>query len=170
MSIEIRNARLTFDTAIAKALTPHAAFDALAILVRNTVGARLFTIMIVDLDAGLQHRAYTSDPEAYPVSGTKPIVHNRWFATVNTDRLPFVANSIEELADVFPDHQTIDALGCQSVVNLPVFLADKLVGTINMLDIAGHYTPDRLALIEAEISIPAKLTLALQHLPSRAHH
>lgn len=159
-SPDIAAARRTFDAALAAAGTPDEAFRALQEFVREIVGARLFTVMLVDMAAGLARRAYTSDLENYPASGTKPIQRNRWFDTVHRDRRPFVANSIDDIATVFPDHALIDSLGCQSVVNLPVVLEGELAGTVNMLDAAGHYTPERVALIEAEVTVPARLALA----------
>lgn len=160
ISQDIAAARRTFDAALAAAGTPDAAFRALQDFVREIVGARLFTVMLVDMAAGLARRAYTSDPENYPASGTKPIQRNRWFDTIHRDRRLFVANSIDDIATVFPDHALIDSLGCQSVVNLPVVLEGELAGTVNMLDAAGHYTPERVALIEAEVTVPARLALA----------
>jgi hypothetical protein len=61
-----------FDASLADAGSPDAAYAALARLVDATVGARLFTIMVVDMDAMLARRAYSSDPVNYPASGTKP--------------------------------------------------------------------------------------------------
>lgn len=158
---EITAARQTFDAAIAIAKTPDDVFVALQDFVRQIVGARLFTVMLVDMEAELSRRAYTSDPVSYPASGTKPLHYDRWFDTVHKARQPFVANSIDDIATVFADYELIDSLGCQSVVNLPVVLADELVGTINMLDAADHYTPERVELIVREVSIPAKLAVAL---------
>lgn len=170
MTPAILAARQEFDTAIGAATTAEAAFEALQDFVRRVVGARLFTVMIIDIKAELQRRAYTSDAENYPVSGTKPVRYNHWFETVHTARQPFVGNSIEELAAVFPDYETINALGCQSVVNLPVILGDELVATINMLDVAGHYTPERVATILQNVSIPAKLAVALTRIAAFQSH
>lgn len=154
-------ARLQFDAAIAAATTAEAAYAALQDLVRQTVGAKLLTVMEVDMDAEVARRSYTSDPESYPASGTKPIRYDRWFDIVHKDRQLFVANTIEDISTVFPDYELIDSLGCQSVVNLPVVLADQLVGTLNMLDAENHYTPERVETIKREISIPAKLALLI---------
>jgi transcriptional regulator with GAF, ATPase, and Fis domain len=154
-------ARLQFDAAIAAATTAEAAYAALQDLVRQTVGAKLLTVMEVDMDAEVARRSYTSDPESYPASGTKPIRYDRWFDIVHKDRQLFVANTIADISTVFPDYELIDSLGCQSVVNLPVVLADQLVGTLNMLDAENHYTPERVETIKREISIPAKLALLI---------
>src|SRR5690606_5458322 len=139
---DISAARQQFDAAISAATSAEAAFLALQDFVRRIVGAKLFTVMLVDMEAELARRAYTSDPENYPASGTKPIRYDRWFDIVHKARQPFVANSIADISTVFADYELIDSLGCQSVVNLPVVLGGELIGTINMLDVADHYTPE----------------------------
>jgi hypothetical protein len=146
-----------FDTSIATARDADAAFGALQALVQATVGAKLFTYMTVDMAAEVARRAYTSDPANYPTSGTKPIRYDSWFDLVHKERRYFVANTIAEIAKVFPDYELINSLGCQSVVNMPVVLGGELVGTVNMLDVEGYYTPERVDLIRELVAIPAKL-------------
>jgi GAF domain-containing protein len=146
-----------FDAAIAQAKGADEAFGALQALVQATVGAKLFTFMTVDMQAEVARRAYTSDPQNYPASGTKPIRYDAWFDIVHKQRQYFVANTIAEIAKVFPDYELINSLGCQSVVNMPVVLGGELVGTVNVLDVEGYYTPERVELIKEIIAVPAKL-------------
>ena len=146
-----------FDADIAEAKGADAAFSALQALVQATVGAKLFTYMTVDMAAEVARRAYTSDPKSYPTSGTKPIRYDSWFDIVHKERRYFVANTIIDIAKVFSDHELIDSLGCQSVVNMPVVLGGELVGTVNMLDVEGHYTPERVQVIREVVAVPAKL-------------
>lgn len=146
-----------FDTAIAQAKGADEAFGALQALVQATVGAKLFTFMTVDMQAEVARRAYTSDAANYPTSGTKPIRYDSWFDIVHKQRQYFVANTIADIAKVFPDYELINSLGCQSVVNMPVVLGGELVGTVNMLDVDGYYTPERVQMIRELIAVPAKL-------------
>ena len=134
-----------FDHALGEAAKPDDAFDALHELTRATVGVRLFTIMTVDMDQMLARRVYTSDPENYPCSGTKPVEMNSWFEVVHTRREMFVANTLAEIAKVFPDHELIGSLGCGSVVNLPIVLGGQLVATMNVLDREHHYSSERVS-------------------------
>jgi GAF domain-containing protein len=147
-----------FDAAIAEAKGADQAFGALQALAQATVGTKLFTYMSVDMTAELARRAYTSDPANYPTSGTKPIRYDSWFDIVHKQRQYFVANTIEDIAKVFPDYELINSLGCQSVVNMPVVIGGELIGTVNMLDIEGHYTPERLQTIRDVLAVPAKLS------------
>ena len=146
-----------FDADIAETKGADAAFSALQALVQATVGAKLFTYMSVDMEAEVARRAYTSDPKSYPTSGTKPIRYDSWFDIVHKERRYFVANTIIDIAKVFSDHELIDSLGCQSVVNMPVVLGGELVGTVNMLDVEGYYTPERVQVIREVVAVPAKL-------------
>jgi GAF domain-containing protein len=146
-----------FDAAIAEAKGAEEAFGALQVLAQATVGAKLFTYMSVDIAAELARRAYTSDPKNYPTSGTKPIRYDSWFDIVHKQRQYFVANTIEDIAKVFPDYELINSLGCQSVVNMPVVIGGELIGTVNMLDVEGHYTPERVEVIREVLAVPAKL-------------
>jgi GAF domain-containing protein len=147
----------TFDAAISEAKGAEAAFKALQTLTEATVGTKLFTFMTVDMTAELARRAYTSDPTNYPGSGTKPIRYDSWFDIVHKQRQYFVANTIADIAKVFPDYELIDSLGCQSVVNMPVVIGGELIGTVNMLHEDGYYTPERVQLIRDVLAVPAKL-------------
>ncbi|MFW5654044.1 MAG: GAF domain-containing protein [Roseicyclus sp.] len=138
-----------FTTALARADQPGATYDALARLVDETVGARLFTTMEIDTVRGVARRSHSNMPEAYPVSGEKPLQFGHWHEVVEGRREIFVANSIEEIAEVFPDHELIRSLGCESCINVPVVVGGTVMGTLNCLHEAGHYTPERVAAAEA---------------------
>ncbi|KGJ09041.1 hypothetical protein IC63_03255 [Paracoccus sphaerophysae] len=119
-----------------------AALDA---LVQRRVGARLFTVMAFDATTGISRRIWTNAPEVYPVDGEKPLPQNDWTRQVIVQRRAWVANTPAEVAEMLFDHATIAALGCGAALNLPVVVADQVIGTLNLLDAAGHFTPARLA-------------------------
>jgi len=151
----VTDARRRFAEDLAAAKTDEAAFGALFRLSDTLIPVRLWTVMTVDLDAGLARRAYTNMPDAYPASGTKPIVHNAWFDIVHGQHKSFVANTLPEIAAVFPDHELIGSLGCGSVLNLPVLLEGELLGTVNLLDAEGHFTPERVGQCHDVLAEPA---------------
>jgi hypothetical protein len=144
-----------FDQAIGRNAGPEAPWRALQVLTDAVVGAKLFTVMTVDMKAGLAGRVYTSHPVDYPVSGTKPIHYDDWFELVHKQRKPFIANTIADIAKVFPDHERIWSLGCGSVINLPIEVGGEMVGTINLLDAEHYYMPVRIAQT-ALLSLPGK--------------
>lgn len=166
-SEEIAAALAEFDAAIAETTDTDAVWTALQTLCRQVIGARLFTIMTVDLVNEVARRAYTSHPQEYPTSGTKPVRYNDWFDVVHKERRTFVANTIADIAKIFPDHETIRSLGCGSVANIPVAVGGKMLGTVNCLDVEQHYTPERIAL-SRHLELPAKLAFLAAERAARA--
>jgi GAF domain-containing protein len=156
-----------FTKALASAGTqPARAFDALCALTREHVGVKLFTIMTCDNKRGFAQRVYSNMPDAYPVSGTKPVNRTHWSEEVIEKRRTFVANDIDAIAQVFDDHGLIRSLGCQSVINVPVEIGGEVIGTVNCLHEAGFYTPDRIAAAEA-LKLPAAACLLLNERSAR---
>ena len=156
-----------FAHALSEAVTETQAFDALCVLTRDLVGAKLFTVMTADMQAMLARRAYTDDPVNYPTSGTKPIEIDRWFEQVHGRHQSFVANTLAEIATVFPDAELIGRLGCGSVINLPIILGGTMVATVNMLHEEGYYTPDRVALAHDILTLPAMAVMAVARQSTR---
>lgn len=117
------------------------------------LGTRLFTVTTHDLDAMLFRRAYTSHPVEYPAHGTKPLERDDWFDLCVTRGQTFVANTPDAFERVFFDHALITAMGLGSAVNIPLpDTAGRVVGTVNLLAGAGHFTPDRLASYHALVA------------------
>lgn len=151
---------MTFVEALAAKGQPDKTFEALARLVDETIGVKLFTTMVIHRDKGVVRRNYTNMPDAYPVSGEKPLNRDRWSDLVEGEHQTFVANSIEEIADVFPDHELIRSLGCESCINVPITIDGHVIGTLNCLHEAGHYTPDRVEAANA-LKLPGAVAFLL---------
>ena len=146
--------------ALAEPGQPLPTFRALERLVDETIGVKLFTLMEIDRARGVARRFYSNMPDAYPTSGEKPIVPNVWTERVEGRGEAFVANDIDEIAAVFPDHGLIRSLGCESCLNLPVTIGGQVIGTLNCLHAAGHYTPARVAAAET-LKLPGALAFLL---------
>lgn len=140
-----------------RAHSPEDCWRGLEQFARSVVDVRLFTVMTVDMPKLLARRAYSNMPLEYPVSGTKPITIDAWFEIVHGQKKMFVANTIVDIAKVFPDHEKIRALGCGSVVNLPVIIDDELVATINLLHEEHYFTPERVTRVAAQLTTPAEM-------------
>ena len=132
------------------------------------LGTRLFTITALDETAGLARRVYTSHPVEYPVSGTKPLTQDGWHAATIVGRQTFVANTPPEFAKYFFDHALITSLGLGSCINIPVHDGGgPVLGTVNLLAEARHFTPDRLVAYQslvdaAQTALCAALPQALR--------
>ncbi|MFD1255099.1 hypothetical protein DEVEQU_00038 [Devosia equisanguinis] len=133
----------------AKGANPQSVYDALRALTQATIGAKLFTVMTYDPETGEASRVFSNMPDAYPVSGTKPLNPTHWTQIVIEEHRSFVANDYEGVRAVFNDHELIRSLGCESVINIPMITAGEVRGTINCLDVAGHYTAERVAAAES---------------------
>lgn len=130
-------------------MTPDDVFAALHRAADEAHGARLFTVTVLDHAAGVARRAYSSHPEDYPVTGTKPMGSSPWADQVIGRGEVFVANETSGFASFFSDHALINELGCEAAMNIPVSDGRQVVGTVNILDAAGHFTPDRAAKLES---------------------
>jgi len=109
----------------------------------DVIGHRLFTLMVIDRTTNEAARVYTSNPTAYPVKGRKPLGDlTDWGTQVLSRAEPFIGRTADDIRSVFPDHETISALGCASVLNLPVTLDGITLGTVNLLHEAEWYTPN----------------------------
>ncbi|MGV3553574.1 GAF domain-containing protein [Rhizobium sp.] len=136
------------------------AFAALETLTREKVGVKLFTVMTADTDAKRSRRIYSNMPDAYPVSGTKPYNETHWSDITLKQKRTFVANTIEDIAGVFDDHELIKSLGCESVINVPVIVGGDVIATINCLHEKGHYTEERVKAADA-LKLPGAVCVLL---------
>lgn len=144
---------------------PDAVFAALNALTDATVGARLFTLMTFDAVKREARRIYSNMPDAYPVLGTKPVNETLWAGVVLDRHETFVANTIEEIAVVFDDYRLIQSLGCESAINVPVVVGGEVIGTLNCLDRAGHYTAERVKAAD-RLKLPGAAAFLLNRLIS----
>lgn len=159
-----------FATALAEAHNqPETAFAAMARLTDALIGVRLFTLMTFDPRTREARRIFSNMPDAYPVLGTKPVNETHWTGHVLDRHETFVANTIEGIAEVFYDHELIRSLGCESVINVPVVVAGKTLGTINCLHEAGFYTPERVA-ASGDLKVPGAACFMLHAKDHQGDH
>jgi GAF domain-containing protein len=149
-----------FVAAVEESGQPEKAFAALEKLTRELVGVKLFTVMTSDTRARVSERVYSNMPDAYPVSGTKPYNETHWSDITLRQKRTFVANTIDDIAKVFDDHELIKSLGCESVINVPIIVDGLVLGTINCLHEQGFYTDDRVKAADA-LKLPGALCMML---------
>ena len=139
---------------------PDKVFAALEELTREVVGVKLFTVMTSDTGRRVSERVYSNMPDAYPVSGTKPYNETHWSDITLKQKRTFVANTIDDIAEVFDDHELIKSLGCESVINVPIIVDGLVLGTINCLHEAGFYTEERVRAADA-LKLPGTVCMML---------
>lgn len=131
--------------ALATAPQPECGLQALARALAARIGYRLFTVLVLDREAEQSRRYFSSQPEAYPPGGAKPIRENsEFYATVVLEGKARICVDRTECARAFPDHELIHSLGCESAVNVPVRWDGQTIASLNLLHEAGWYRQDML--------------------------
>jgi len=127
--------------AMALPCQPAPLFAALSVAMQAAIGHKLFTILLHDAAGGFNARIHTSHPREYPIGGRKPVTDRPWTTQVLREGRPFIGADAAAIRATFFDHATIIGLGCESVLNLPVRWDGRTLGTVNLLHVAGHFTP-----------------------------
>ena len=138
---------------------PRALYGALDAALGAVLGHRLFTLMRYHAHSGESERLYTTHPREYPVGGRKALNPTAWTEQVLRRQQPYLGRTPADVQAVFFDHALIAALGCGSVLNLPVVWDGRVLGTINLLHEAGWYddTDAPIGLTFAALAIPGYL-------------
>jgi len=136
---------------------PETTFRALDAAMGATIGHRLFTCLLHHPAARESERRYTNQPEAYPVGGRKPVQPTPWTRRLFEEHRPYIGYTEADIREVFFDHALIAALGCASVLNVPVVDGGRTLGTINLLHEARWYGEDDVPLgqVFAALAVPA---------------
>ncbi|WP_207540860.1 GAF domain-containing protein [Sabulicella rubraurantiaca] len=136
---------------------PQSGLAALDKAMAASVGHRLFTVLVLDEARGVSRRFHSSRPDAYPVSGEKPIRRDsEFYKRLVEQGLPRICRDRDDIIRAFPDHELILSLGCDGAVNVPVRWDGRTLGALNLLHRAGHYTEEQLP----ALSVFAALALA----------
>lgn len=138
---------------------PGATLRALDAALAETPGHILFTILLHYPDTQDSMRCYSNHPAEYPVGGRKPLTDSAWMRRVVQNGQPWIGHDAHAIRGAFYDHATVLALGCESVLNMPVRWRGETVGTLNLLHRAGHYSDAHLAHVAllAHLALPALL-------------
>ena len=141
---------------------PETTFAALDAALAAVLGHKLFTVLLRHPVTGESERLYTNQPGAYPVGGRKPLRDTPWNRQLFHDGRPFLGRTAADIRAHFPDHAVIAALGCGSVLNLPVLWNGRALGTLNVLHEEGWYDDADvpIGLAFAALAVPAYLAVA----------
>ncbi|WP_319531225.1 GAF domain-containing protein [uncultured Cohaesibacter sp.] len=140
--------------------------------INDLVGNKLMTASIYDLANMRSRRVFSEDFDAYPVGNFKRLDRNLYFDTVIAGKQIYSSTRIEQIADVFFDWQKIQDLGFESNLNLPAIANGEVIGTVNLLNKKGHYTPERVELARAwqPVATLAFLLLHMQDTETATFH
>ena len=129
---------------------------------RDRLGAILFTVTVITPDGAEISRVHSTHPEVYPLGGRKRMDPSQtsplWKELVVEGQQPFVGPDRAAVREFFFDWETIEALGCGSIINTPVVHEGKTIGSINFLGPEGTMTEQNAA---GALEITAQATPAV---------
>lgn len=136
---------------------PDALYRAMDAALATMPGFKLFTILVCQHEKNLTQRIYTSNPDAYPVGGTKPMTSSPWGDRVVKQGEVYIGCDREDIKNAFFDYELIWSLGCESVINVPIRWRGQTVGTLNLLHQAGYYGDTHVEPVRlmAQLLLPA---------------
>ncbi|MGR9148140.1 GAF domain-containing protein [Rhizobium leguminosarum] len=119
-------------------------------------GHILFTSLRFDYRGGVMTRLYSNREDVSPIGGTKPIPVGIWADRIVACGQAHIGYSREDLKDVFFDYESLWAIGCESVMNVPVRWQDRTVGSFNVLGRADQFDNDDAATLGllAQCAVP----------------
>src|SRR5215831_10194149 len=118
---------------------PQPAFSAAQRIAAETIGWRLFTILRdVEADQAVE-RLHSSDVEAYPVGGRKPLAKIGASHAALEKGEAVLAATKEDVQRAFFDHELIFSLGITAILNVPIRHAGRHLGTLNLCGEEGMY-------------------------------
>ena len=126
-------------------------------------GHRLLTVLAYYPNAGESQRIYSSRLTEYPLGGRKTLAQAPRMKQVLASGRPFIGGNRQDIIDNFADHQTLLAMGCESIVNMPVHWGNTVLGTVNLLHGSDHYHESDLLLISAWAQLLVPAFLAASH-------
>jgi hypothetical protein len=132
----------------------------IARIAQECVGWRLLTILrYVEAD-GVVERLYSSDEQAYPVGGRKPLDKIAVSHRAMEQGEVFLAATREEVRTAFFDHELIFSLGISAILNAPIRHAGRRLGTLNLCGEEGAYGSAEVAsaTILAGLIVPSLLS------------
>ncbi|MDQ0585984.1 GAF domain-containing protein [Variovorax paradoxus] len=140
-----------------------ALFQALDAGLARAPGHLLLTVLVYHRELGESQRAYSSRPLEYPIGGRKTLGQAPRMRHVLASGEPFIGRSRQDIVDNYADHATLLAMGCESIVNMPVRWGAQVLGTVNLLHARGRYAEADLPRIAAwaQLSAPAFLATLL---------
>jgi hypothetical protein len=113
---------------------------------QDAFGHKLFTVLAYDASSGLLGRVYSTQQRINPVGGRKRVTKSAWTKQVLEDGLVFRGATREDIQAVFSDYEVLWSIGCESVLNIPIRKQGVVIGSLNLLDSAGHYNEARIEL------------------------
>ena len=105
---------------------------------------KLFTLTVMHPKKKFVTRIYSSNNKIYPVGGQKKVPRNYWAKVTIKEKKSFIGNNKKQIEKYFYDHKIITDLGCESILNQVIVFNNETIGTMNLLNIKGHFSKEHL--------------------------
>lgn len=125
----------------------------------ETVGFVFLTTLKYNEAEACVERLHSSNEQAYPVGGRKPLAKITASHKAMDDGEVFLAGTRAAVKEAFFDHELIFGLGSSAILNAPIRFGGRRLGTLNFCGEEGKYGPAevRNAKILAGLLIPCLL-------------
>jgi GAF domain-containing protein len=121
--------------------TPQPAFEAVDALARRLFDHNLLTVLRYDEARVEVERLYSSNAEAYPVGGRKAKRGTPWGEIVLDRQEIWIGHGPEDIKWAFADHELISSLGITGMMNVPIVLLGRCLGTLNISHPTDRFSP-----------------------------
>lgn len=118
---------------------PMTLFRAVAAVATETIGYRLFTIMVYDAREHEVERVFTNMPDVYPNGGRKKKHGTPWSMQILQELQPFRGETMQDIRAAFDDHTVMTEMGLGSILNIPIAFDGRCVGTMNLTHVERWY-------------------------------
>jgi len=134
-------------------------YKAVEAAIAETCGFVFLTTLRYDEAEQVVERLHSSNPQAYPLGGRKPLSRITKSHQAMASGEVFLAGTREAVKEAFFDHELIFSLGSTAILNAPIRHAGRRLGTLNLCGEEGMYgQPEiRAAQILAGLLVPTLL-------------
>ena len=105
----------------------------------ETVGFVFLTTLKYNEAEACVERLHSSNEQAYPVGGRKPLSKIASSHRAMDDGAVFLAGTRQAVKEAFFDHELIFALGSTAILNAPIRFGGRRLGTLNFCGEEGKY-------------------------------
>lgn len=110
-------------------------------------------------------RLFSTNLDQYPLGPADVVKDDIWFRRLFVEKLPIVANSLDEIAAWLPDYRIFIEQGYASLLNMPIVFAGETIGLINMMGDEGHFDAAALQAIRNDLPLAALAILGMGERP-----
>ncbi len=131
-----------FSMDLSRLPSEHAAFELFEAQSKTNFSHILFTVLRFDYRENTMSRLYSNREDVSPTGGTKPMPIGIWADRIIGEGRAYIGRNREDLRNVFFDYEALWAIGCESVLNVPVRWLGKTVGSMNILGRENQFTEE----------------------------